>query len=243
MIRWYDRKGGVIADSSDPKEKHMKDMAAVEAKLTDPEYKVISQDYTPRKKFFVSTVWLGLDQNFMAKPEDPKYKPTIFETMAWENGRKGRGEDILQRRYQTEQQALDAHSEIMHDLTDLEWNKSLQGHLARIYKALWKPTVRWSKLPDMIFWGVWLTSLSVWFMPKDDNHIGEKLALDVILYGTFLLYFIYEAVRMHHRNKQWKWDKIEMYVTNLVLELEMLKAGDKKGAEMMKDLRKMLEKM
>lgn len=89
--RWYDRQGEPIP------------MRVATEYLEDYDYKVVKQDVfvydgEPVK---VSTVWLGLDHNWM-----PEGAPKIFETMIF-----GGKLDLDQWRYSTEEQALDGHDE------------------------------------------------------------------------------------------------------------------------------------
>jgi hypothetical protein len=61
---------------------------------------LVRQEVTPLG-YFVSTVWLGLDHSFGRGGP-----PTIFETMVQ---RQDDGEWVMQRRYETEKQALVGH--------------------------------------------------------------------------------------------------------------------------------------
>lgn len=62
-------------------DKHGKPLKLMEwAKLLENfDYKVIKQEFTPDNKYWVSTVWLGLDHGF------GNGAPLIFETMVFEN--------------------------------------------------------------------------------------------------------------------------------------------------------------
>lgn len=61
--------------------------------------------------FYVSTVWMGIDMGMGLGP------PLIFETMVWEEATTGpppwQGEDLLQWRYSTEDQARKGHQNIL----------------------------------------------------------------------------------------------------------------------------------
>ena len=55
-------------------------------------------------KFFVSTVWLGVNYNY-----NPNGKPLIFETMIFDESKNS--EDVGWRRYSTKEEALAGHQE------------------------------------------------------------------------------------------------------------------------------------
>ncbi len=59
----------------------------------------------------VSTIWLGLDHNFLAKGP-----PLVFETMVFDEPESGH--DIYMDRYTTWQQALEGHNKA------IEWVKN-----------------------------------------------------------------------------------------------------------------------
>jgi hypothetical protein len=62
----------------------------------------------------VSTVWLGMDHGFVVGqrfPDDPPYRPVIFETMVF-----GGEHDQAQMRYCTEEEAARGHAEAVEDL-------------------------------------------------------------------------------------------------------------------------------
>jgi len=70
--------------------------------LTQPKH--VAEDYVTLggQRFHVSTVWLGLDHNFM-----PGGPPIIFETMIFADD--GSFEDLYCVRYSTREQALAGH--------------------------------------------------------------------------------------------------------------------------------------
>ena len=92
---YYDRDGNTISDFE-------------WAKLfSDEEYKIIAK-HTQTTQFAgvtVSTVWLGIDHNFLQEG-----KPMIFETMVFRN-QEGVSLDMdeITYRYSTEKQALAGH--------------------------------------------------------------------------------------------------------------------------------------
>jgi hypothetical protein len=94
----YDREGNPIS------------MAQWAGLLENLDYKVVEQ--TQIGPYWVSTVWLGLDHNYMKRAA-----PLIFETMVFGITRDDPmfdtlGPDIDCRRYSTEEQAMEGHEEI-----------------------------------------------------------------------------------------------------------------------------------
>lgn len=131
MSDWYDRDGKplVTVGMFEDEELWGKQMDKVEKLLKDRNYKVIKQDYTPGKKYWVSTVWLGLDQSFGLGGDE--YKPIIFETMVFSGKtykrRATKGlpsysyrKDYEQLRYSTEAEALKGHEKLLKEYTDKE---------------------------------------------------------------------------------------------------------------------------
>lgn len=128
-VLWYDKQGhpipGTKADSGS--DEWQQGMLKVESMLGDKAYKIVKQDYTPKKKYWISTVWLGLDHSFTYSLEDPNPHPIIFETMVFsgkaemdtELGFKVR-EDYYQERYSTEGQALRGHARALKKYTKKE---------------------------------------------------------------------------------------------------------------------------
>lgn len=68
----------------------------------DRDYQVIAQQRTPGHRFFISTVWLGIDHGIGISP-----KPLIYETMVW-----GKRDDLLQRRYSSLTDARRGHKKL-----------------------------------------------------------------------------------------------------------------------------------
>jgi hypothetical protein len=96
--KWYNRDGEVI------------DTLTANRLLGDPDYKRVAltditstDDRATRHR--VSTVWLGLDHGHTDSG------PVIFETMVFADG--DADADEWSRRYCTEKEALDGHSEIV----------------------------------------------------------------------------------------------------------------------------------
>lgn len=111
---WYDRKGNplvTVSDLTDPK--WQEQMMEVEKLLRDREYVVVKQEYTPKNSYFISTVWLGLDQNIPAVTKVDK--PVIFETMVFHGNR-----DVDMLRYCTEEEALLGHQEFVAKYSEME---------------------------------------------------------------------------------------------------------------------------
>jgi hypothetical protein len=96
MLDWYNRDGDKITTEE------------VNRLLGDNEYKIVKQ--TQVGSYFVSTVWLGLDHNYLS--DGP---PIIFETMVFATSPnvEGLGPDLDSRRYSTEAQALEGHEEMV----------------------------------------------------------------------------------------------------------------------------------
>lgn len=69
--------------------------------MEDSNYKIVKQ--TTIGKVLISTVWLGLDHNFLLKGP-----PMIFETMVFKGSLDGE-----QERYETEEQAKTGHEEMI----------------------------------------------------------------------------------------------------------------------------------
>lgn len=93
-MRYYDKQGNPM------------ELDAWAHKLDDREYKVVEQTHLKSGDVLVSTVWLGIDHNFLG--EGP---PLIFETMVF-----GDGEDDYTERYSTEEQARAGHVRIVAEL-------------------------------------------------------------------------------------------------------------------------------
>lgn len=125
---WFDREGHalVTADFDKDRNKWLDEMKVVEALLADRDYKIIKQEYTKRKKYWVSTVWLGIDHGWGEGP------PLIFETMVF-SGRLNRWmkgiydvkrwyyrETYDQIRYHTEDEAEKGHEKMVAKYNRLE---------------------------------------------------------------------------------------------------------------------------
>jgi hypothetical protein len=90
---FFDRKGKSIS---------LDEYASLVAK---PEYKIVKQEYIG--KFFVSTVWLGLDMGL--HNENP---PLIFETMVFDRREDDEGwGDVFCERSSNEEVALIIHND------------------------------------------------------------------------------------------------------------------------------------
>ena len=90
MPNYYDRQGNPIR------------MDSWVLKFGDTDYKTVAKDTVG--SYTVSTVWLGLDHNFVSNDD-----PIIFETMVFN----AKGEDVYQKRYSTEQDARNGHAKIV----------------------------------------------------------------------------------------------------------------------------------
>lgn len=127
-IGWYDRQGNLVCGGSYDDPGWIANMTKVEELLKDPSYKIVKQEFTQRKQYWISTVWLGLNQNMLGLG-----KPVIFETMVF-RGRKDSwylidGErmyyrkDYEQVQYSTERQARAGHKKLVEKYSDLEYSK------------------------------------------------------------------------------------------------------------------------
>ena len=90
--------------------------------MEDDKYRLVKQDYTPNRKFFVSTVWLGLDHDFgfMIRNLNPIVNPhpLIFETMVFSG--ENHNEIFGQWRYSTEEEARKYHEKMVRKFTRKE---------------------------------------------------------------------------------------------------------------------------
>lgn len=127
MSFWYDKQGKLIAgiaDFDNPTEKKRwhRDMKKVESLLTDVNYKRVAATEVKigRKKYWVSTVWLGLDHSFSWSADKPNPCPIIFETMIFNNSKDDDSALSYQTRYCTEAEALEGHEKA------IEWLKNEQ---------------------------------------------------------------------------------------------------------------------
>lgn len=237
MIYWYDRTGKVIADSNDDHDKHMADMQKVEKLLGDPEYKVINQEFTPRKKFQVSTVWLGLDHSFSSAGLDKRNPhPIIFETMVFKKG--DRGEDVLQRRYSTEEEAIAGHQKIYEEFAKWEWEHSIPGRIAKAWRAFWQKKASWNRAFGYAFAAGWLASFASYAIPKDGNHTLELAVLDAFTYATMFAWITHNIIEHRKHKKQLREDVFELKVRSIIMEHELRAAGEEKAAASIEKSRK-----
>lgn len=85
------------------------------AKLAhDKDYCRVAYDTIKDGRFYVSTIWLGIDHNFTYRinGDITNPHPLIFETMVFDNKKLnsiGTAEGIYQERYSTEADALGGH--------------------------------------------------------------------------------------------------------------------------------------
>jgi hypothetical protein len=80
--------------------------------VEDPEYKRVAS--TTVGRWWISTVWLGLDHGFL-----PGMPRQIFETMVFDADRNV-SEDWEMRRYATEDEARQGHEEMVQLVMELE---------------------------------------------------------------------------------------------------------------------------
>jgi hypothetical protein len=107
MSDWYDRAGRPLT------------IGEANALLGDLEYKrvastTITSAVDPDYSVWVSTVWLGLDHNFINFGLTPP-PPHIFETMAWEQGDLS---EMYCERYSTEAAAKEGHAKIVAEMIE-----------------------------------------------------------------------------------------------------------------------------
>ena len=101
-MNMYDREGNRIS---------MKRFGEL---LADPRYKILQQ--TKLGGLLISTVWIGIDMNFMGGP------PVIFESMVFDQDEEdpdSLGEGVEQIRYATEAEALAGHDRLVGEYTKL----------------------------------------------------------------------------------------------------------------------------
>lgn len=117
MSTWYGRDGKVLVDAELGTPEWDKQMKEVEKLLTDHNYRIVKQDHTPKNKYWVSTVWLGLNHSWSEGG-----KPIIFETMVFDGKpeKSGLGRDYEQVRYCTEAEALKGHKKLLKEYTQKE---------------------------------------------------------------------------------------------------------------------------
>lgn len=85
-------------------------------RFSNKNYKVIKQTYTSAGKFWVSTVWLGLDYSMGFGN-----KRLIFETMVFAVKRdKKKGDDVACLRAATEEEALEDHAQLLKEWAEKE---------------------------------------------------------------------------------------------------------------------------
>lgn len=98
---WYDRQGKPLT------------IEQVEPLLTDDEYKIVARTQMKSiedgSDLLVSTVWLGVDTNFLRVGP-----PIIFETMIF--GQIGQEENEMCWRYATEAEAKEGHAAVVEAL-------------------------------------------------------------------------------------------------------------------------------
>lgn len=112
MIIYYDRQGQPIYDTLEWSRLHQ-----------DKSYRVVKQEDTPLGKYWVSTVWLGIDHSFDWSAIDRiNPKPIIFETMVFSVDNSGITDfsDGEQERYSTEQEALIGHEKMVKKYAEKE---------------------------------------------------------------------------------------------------------------------------
>lgn len=107
---YYDKQGNLITDF----------IEWDKFRNRNKNYWRVKQDYTPNKKFWVSTVWLGIDCSFNWHSMLPNPHPVIFETMVFDRGPESGdlGFEKYVERYCTEQEALAGHKRILK-----QWSK------------------------------------------------------------------------------------------------------------------------
>lgn len=90
LFNYYDKKGNEI------------DRDRWSHLYSDKEYRIVAQERIG--KFFISTVWLGVDYSF------GESQPLFFETMAFDED-KGDWTDVYLNRYSNEIAALAGHDQ------------------------------------------------------------------------------------------------------------------------------------
>jgi hypothetical protein len=99
VIKYYDRKGNVVG------------LEEFSALFENIDYKYVAK--TDAGKYWISTVWLGLDHSFSLDDSAP---PIIFESMVFRKDKDG-GMDFSEEqechRYATEEEAVAGHEKLV----------------------------------------------------------------------------------------------------------------------------------
>lgn len=135
MSKWYFKDGTIAVDIDQPD--WLEKMEKVSELLADPKYKRVAEDTIG--KYWISTVWLGLDYGWPISNEDQtNYAPVIFETMVFDTsektkytiGKKTRtsiGEDVDVARYSTEAEALAGHQKMVRKYKKVVAKQEISG--------------------------------------------------------------------------------------------------------------------
>jgi hypothetical protein len=110
MILYYDRQGKPIYDT-----------LKWGKLLEDKNYKIVKQEPTPGGRYWVSTVWMGIDHSFTWIEDKPNPRPIIFETMVFDQ--KDNNDPMADNdmdRYSTEAEAAIGHMHMLKKWTEIE---------------------------------------------------------------------------------------------------------------------------
>ncbi len=102
----YEKRGAIYFDRQG-REMQLMDWGS---KFEDKEYQIVKQDRIV--KYFVSTVWLGINHRFMRQGP-----PLIFETMVFVDDEKDPLNEY-QEKYSTEEEALNGHEDVISIVKD-----------------------------------------------------------------------------------------------------------------------------
>lgn len=211
MINYYDRAGKPI------------ELADFGKNIEDKDYQVVQQDYTKRKKFWVSTVWLGLDHDFTwDSSKGPNPNPIIFETMVFRQrrGKRRQSNDIAQRRWTTEAEARAGHIDALAEWNDLEYQQSFRGHAARAFKAFWRVKVTPKNIPTMLWFAGLLSQFYRLKIPTDKSHLhlAQSLTLGLIIIALNIPILVQSLLSIRRSMHKMKWQKMELFVRSIITE-------------------------
>lgn len=97
-IIYYDRQGKPIYDT-----------LKWGKLLGDKDYKVLAQKRSPNGRYFISTIWIGLDHSFLFMGKKANPNPLIFETMVFDRN----DPEYEQSRSSTEAAAFADHKRML----------------------------------------------------------------------------------------------------------------------------------
>lgn len=169
---YYDQKGNGIED--------FLEWAKI---LEERKKKIVKQEYVKffgviPSKYYVSTVWLGLDHAF-----HPETEPLIFETMVFH----GDFSDLDMDRYTTRKQALAGHKAMVRKWQNpfyIAWRYldrktwGIQWKIKRIIRKIRKAdykAIAFTYIPRLFFLTAAILSFGGWFVQWYESETGRIL--------------------------------------------------------------------